>query len=136
MSILSSIKKIGVIGAGQMGNGISQVVAQAGFAVVLYDVRPASLDEGLRVISISCDRLIKKNSMSEEQKKSILQGIKTTTQISDLADCDFIIEAATENVELKLNIFRQLDEIVKKSAILASNTSSISLTRRTELLMA
>lgn len=128
MSILSSIKKIGVIGAGQMGNGISQVAAQAGFAVVLYDVRPASLDEGLRVISISCDRLIKKNSMSEEQKKSILQGIKTTMQISDLADCDYIIEAATENVELKLNIFRQLDEIVKKSAILASNTSSISIT--------
>lgn len=128
MSILSSIKKIGVIGAGQMGNGISQVAAQAGFAVSLYDVRPASLDEGLRVISISCDRLIKKNTMTEEQKKSILQGIKTTTQIADLADCDFVIEAATENIELKLNIFRQLDEIVKKSAILASNTSSISIT--------
>ena len=128
MSILSSIKKIGVIGAGQMGNGISQVAAQAGFAVILYDVRPASLDEGLRVISISCDRLIKKNTMTEEQKKSILQGIKTTAQISDLADCDYVIEAATENVELKLNIFRQLDEIVKKSAILASNTSSISIT--------
>ncbi len=111
-----------------MGNGISQVAAQAGFAVILYDVRPASLDEGLRVISISCDRLIKKNTMTEEQKKSILQGIKTTAQISDLADCDYVIEAATENVELKLNIFRQLDEIVKKSAILASNTSSISIT--------
>lgn len=128
MSVLSSIKKIGVIGAGQMGNGISQVAAQAGFAVILYDVRPASLDEGLRVISISCDRLIKKNTMTEEQKKSILQGIKTTSQISDLADCDYVIEAATENIELKLNIFRQLDEIVKKSAILASNTSSISIT--------
>ncbi len=128
MSVLSSIKKIGVIGAGQMGNGISQVAAQAGFAVILYDVRPASLDEGLRVISISCDRLIKKNTMTEEQKKSILQGIKTTAQISDLSDCDFVIEAATENIELKLNIFRQLDEIVKKSAILASNTSSISIT--------
>lgn len=111
-----------------MGNGISQVAAQAGFAVILYDVRPASLDEGLRVISISCDRLIKKNTMTEEQKKSILQGIKTTAQISDLSDCDFVIEAATENIELKLNIFRQLDEIVKKSAILASNTSSISIT--------
>ncbi len=111
-----------------MGNGISQVAAQAGFAVILYDVRPASLDEGLRVISISCDRLIKKNTMTEEQKKSILQGIKTTSQISDLADCDYVIEAATENIELKLNIFRQLDEIVKKSAILASNTSSISIT--------
>ncbi len=128
MAILSTIKKIGVIGAGQMGNGISQVAAQAGFSVVLYDVRPASLDEGLRVISISCDRLIKKNTMTEEQKKAILHGIKTTTQISELADCDFVIEAATENVELKLSIFRQLDEIVKKTAILASNTSSISIT--------
>ncbi len=128
MSNVSSIKKIGVIGAGQMGNGISQVAAQAGFDVIMYDVRPTSLDEGLRIISISCDRLIKKNTMTEQQKASILGGIKTSTQINDLADCDFIIEAATENIELKLNIFRQLDEIVKKSAILASNTSSISIT--------
>lgn len=128
MTSVSSIKKIGVIGAGQMGNGISQVAAQSGFDVVMYDVRETSLDQGLKSISGSCDRLIKKTTMTEEQKKTLLEKIKTSTQITDLADCDFIIEAATENIELKLNIFRQLDEIVKKSAILASNTSSISIT--------
>ena len=111
-----------------MGNGISQVAAQAGFEVVMYDVRANSLDQGLKTISGSCDRLIKKTTMTEEQKKTLLEKIKTSTQVSDLADCDFIVEAATENIELKLNIFRQLDEIVKKSAILASNTSSISIT--------
>ncbi len=128
MTNVSSIKKIGVIGAGQMGNGISQVAAQAGFEVVMCDVRANSLDQGLKTISGSCDRLIKKTTMTEEQKKTLLEKIKTSTQVSDLADCDFIVEAATENIELKLNIFRQLDEIVKKSAILASNTSSISIT--------
>ena len=128
MTDVTLIKKIGVIGAGQMGNGISQVAAQSGFEVVMYDVRSASLDQGLKTISASCDRLIKKTTMTEDQKKTVLSGIKTSTQMTDLSDCDFIIEAATENIELKLNIFRQLDETIKKSAILASNTSSISIT--------
>src|SRR3989344_6619350 len=112
-----------------MGNGIAQVAAQSGFEVVMYDIRQESLDEGLRVISISCERLIKKNVMTEDQRKTIIRGISSTTRMSDLSDCDFVIEAATENVELKLNIFRQLDETVQKSAILTSNTSSISITQ-------
>jgi 3-hydroxybutyryl-CoA dehydrogenase len=126
---ISEIKKIGVIGAGQMGNGITQVAAAANFEVVMFDIAPASLDKGLGTISGSCDRLIKKAAMTEDQKKALLGKIKTTTEMKDLAACDFIVEAATENIELKLNIFRQLDEIVKKEAILTSNTSSISITK-------
>ena len=126
---LNSIKKIGVVGAGQMGNGITQVAALNGFDVVMFDISSASLDKGLGTISGSCDRLIKKAAMTEDQKKSALSKIKATTQLNDLADCDFVVEAATENIELKLNIFRQLDEIVKKGAILTSNTSSISITK-------
>lgn len=126
---VNSIKKIGVVGAGQMGNGITQVAAAQGFEVVMFDISPASLDKGLGVIASSCDRLIKKATMSEDQKKTLLGKIKATTQLSDLANCDFVVEAATENIELKLNIFRQLDEIVKKDAILTSNTSSISITK-------
>lgn len=126
---VSAIQKLGVVGAGQMGNGISQVAASTGLEVILFDVAQGSLDKGLATISGSCDRLIKKQTMTEEQKKTLLGKIKTTTQMKDLGDCDFVVEAATENVELKLNIFRQLDEIVKKSAILTSNTSSISITQ-------
>src|SRR4051812_15541578 len=107
-----------------MGNGISQVAAAAGLEVVMFDVASASLDKGLGTIAGSCDRMIKKNLLTEENKKTLLAKIKATTQMNDLADCDFVVEAATENVELKLNIFRQLDEIVKKGAVLTSNTSS------------
>ncbi|MBY0554988.1 3-hydroxybutyryl-CoA dehydrogenase [bacterium] len=126
---ISLIKKIGVIGAGQMGNGITQVAAAQGFEVVMFDIAPASLDKGLGTISGSCDRLIKKGTMTEDQKKTLLSKIKATTNMKDMADCDFVVEAATENVELKLKIFRELDEIVKKDAILTSNTSSISITK-------
>jgi 3-hydroxybutyryl-CoA dehydrogenase len=126
---LNSIKKIGVVGAGQMGNGITQVAAASGYEVVMFDIASASLDKGLGTIAGSCDRLIKKAAMTEEQKKQLLSKIKATTQLKDLSDCDFVVEAATENIELKLNLFKQLDEIVKKDAILTSNTSSISITK-------
>ncbi len=126
---LSVIKKIGVVGAGQMGNGITQVAASAGFEVIMFDIFPASLDKGLGVISGSCDRLIKKTTMTEEQKKTLMSRIKATSNMNDLASCDFVIEAATENIELKLKIFKELDEIIKKDAILSSNTSSISITK-------
>lgn len=124
-----SLKKIGIIGAGQMGNGITQVAAAAGFEVVMFDILPASLDKGLGTISGSCDRLVKKATMTEDQKKTLLSKITTTTKMADLANCDFIVEAATENVDLKLKIFKELDEVVKKDAILTSNTSSISITK-------
>ena len=124
-----SLKRIGIIGAGQMGNGITQVAAAAGFEVVMFDIQPASLDKGLGTISGSCDRLVKKAVMTEDQKKALLAKIVTTTKMTDLADCDFVVEAATENVDLKLKIFKELDEVVKKDAILTSNTSSISITK-------
>lgn len=126
---LLSLKKIGIIGAGQMGNGITQVAAAAGFEVVMFDIMPASLDKGLGTISGSCDRLVKKAAMTEDQKKALLAKIVTTTKMTDLANCDFVVEAATENVDLKLKIFKELDEVVKKDAILTSNTSSISITK-------
>ncbi|MEQ1875849.1 MAG: 3-hydroxybutyryl-CoA dehydrogenase [Bdellovibrionia bacterium] len=123
-----TIKKVGVIGAGQMGNGIAQVLAASGFEVVMTDVRQEALDRGLATVASSCDRLIKKTIMTEDAKKNLLGKIKTSTDMKALADCDIVVEAATENIQLKLNIFKQLDEIVKKDAILVSNTSSISIT--------
>jgi 3-hydroxybutyryl-CoA dehydrogenase len=126
---LSTIKNIGIVGAGQMGNGIAQVAAGSGYSVVMFDISSSSLDKGLGTISSSCDRLVKKAAITEDQKSALLSRIKTTSQISDLSPCDFVVEAATENIDLKLNIFRQLDEIVKKDAVLATNTSSISITK-------
>jgi 3-hydroxybutyryl-CoA dehydrogenase len=126
---VSDIRKIGVVGAGQMGSGIVQVCAAQGIDVVMFDISSASLDKGLGAISVSCDRLIKKALINEDQKKQLLSHIKITSQFEGLKDCDFVVEAATENIDLKLNIFKQLDEIVKKEAILTSNTSSISITK-------
>ncbi|MFZ3229668.1 MAG: 3-hydroxybutyryl-CoA dehydrogenase [Pseudobdellovibrio sp.] len=125
----NAIKKIGVVGAGQMGNGISQVAAGAGFDVVMFDVMSASLDKGLGAIASSCDRQIKKGTLTEDQKNALLSHVQATTKMSDLATCDFVVEAATENIELKLKIFKELDETVQQSAILTSNTSSISITQ-------
>lgn len=126
---IENIKKIGVVGAGQMGNGIVQVAAAQGFLVVMFDIQPASLDKGLGTISSSCDRLIKKGTMTEEAKKTLLSNIQVSTEMSALKDCDFVVEAATENIQLKLKIFKDLDQIVKKDSILATNTSSISITQ-------
>jgi 3-hydroxybutyryl-CoA dehydrogenase len=122
-------KKIGIVGAGQMGNGIAQVAASSGFQVVMSDVSFAALEKGLQTISGSCDRLIKKQSLNEDQKKEILSRIQTTQDFKNLNDCDVVIEAATENLELKLKIFKDLDQIVKPEALLLSNTSSISITK-------
>lgn len=129
MSVQTNIKTIGVIGAGQMGNGIAQVAASSGLQVVMMDVSAAALDKGLATISGSCDRLIKKDKMTEAQKSELLGRIKTSSEMKALKDCDFVVEAATENIELKLKIFAQLDEIAKPGAILCTNTSSISITK-------
>lgn len=125
----SAIRLLGVIGAGQMGNGIAQVAASKGFQVIMVDVSAASLERGMATIAGSCDRLIKKAAMTEEQKKTLLGNIKTAESLSVLKDCDLVVEAATENVDLKLKIFKDLDQIVKPEAILCSNTSSISITK-------
>lgn len=125
----TTAQKVGVVGAGQMGNGIAQVAAQSGFQVVMMDVSQAALDKGIGTISNSCDRLVKKGTMTEDQKKTLLGNIKTATTTAELKDCDVVIEAATENVDLKLKIFKDLDQNVQKSALLLSNTSSISITK-------
>ena len=123
------IGKIGVVGAGTMGNGIAQALAVAGRDVVIMDVGDAQVKRGLDTIGASLDRLIKKDKMSAADKAAAMARISTATSTSALADCDLVIEAATEKVDLKLRIFAELDSVVKPEAILASNTSSISITR-------
>jgi 3-hydroxybutyryl-CoA dehydrogenase len=123
------IQTIGIIGAGTMGNGIAQVCAQAGLNAVLQDVNEAALAKALATVSGSLDRAIKKGSLTEEGKAALLGRIKTTTQAQDLAAADLIIEAATENEALKIKILQQVDAIAKPEAIIASNTSSISITK-------
>jgi len=124
-----NIKTVGVVGAGTMGNGIAQVCAAAGLKVIMQDIGEAQVERGLNTISSSLDRLLKKEKISADDKQSTLANIDTTTSLEALADVDIVIEAATENEALKLDIFRQLDKICKAETILASNTSSISLTR-------
>ena len=124
-----SIKTVGVIGAGTMGNGIAQVCAMAGLDVIMQDIADTPLQQGLETIAGSLDRMIKKDKISEDDKQNGLSKITTATSLDALADVDIVIEAATENESLKLQIFEQLGRVCKKDAILASNTSSISLTR-------
>jgi 3-hydroxybutyryl-CoA dehydrogenase len=125
----NSIQLLGVVGAGQMGNGIAQVASAAGLQVVMVDISAAAVEKGVATISSSCDRLIKKEKMSEADKAALLGRIKTATDTSALSNCDMVVEAATENIDLKLKIFADLDSKVKKDAILCTNTSSISITK-------
>lgn len=124
-----SIKTVAVIGAGTMGNGIAQVFAASGFQVIMQDIAEASLERGVATISGSLDRLLKKEKITESDKQTTLANITTTTTINDLASVDLVVEAASENLDIKASIFRQLDEICQPETILASNTSSISMTR-------
>lgn len=124
------MKNISVIGAGTMGNGIAHVFAQAGFSVSFIDISQAALDKGLATIGKNLDRIIAKGNLTEEQKAATLANITPTTDLkAGVANADLVIEAATENVDLKLNIFKQIDEAAPAQAILASNTSSISITK-------
>ena len=123
------ITTVGVIGAGTMGNGITQVCAAAGLKVTMQDIGAAQVESGLETISTSLERMIKKEKITVDDKQSTLANIDTAISLEALAEVDIVIEAATENEALKLSIFEQLDKICKADAILASNTSSISLTR-------
>ncbi len=124
------MKNVAVIGAGTMGNGIAHTFAQSGFSVNLIDISEASLERGIATITKNLDRMIAKEKISEADKKLTLSHIKTHTSISEGAkNVDLVVEAATENLELKLNIFKELDKACSDSAILASNTSSISITQ-------
>ncbi len=123
------IKKIGVVGAGTMGNGIAQAFSVSGFPVVMSDISDAAVQRGLATVSGSLDRLIKKEKMSVEQKAEAMARISVTTDVGAMGDCDLVIEAATENLELKLGLFARLDAAMKPEAVLATNTSSISVTK-------
>lgn len=124
------MKKIAVIGAGTMGNGIAHVFAQTGFAVNLIDVNAAQLQKALTTIDKNLDRQVAKGTLTAEQKAAALQNINTVNSIADgVKNADLVVEAATENVELKLEIFRQIDANAPEGCILATNTSSISITK-------
>ncbi|WP_314244079.1 3-hydroxybutyryl-CoA dehydrogenase [Empedobacter tilapiae] len=124
------MKNITVIGAGTMGNGIAHVFAQSGFAVNLVDVSQDSLDRGLKTIAGNLDRMIAKEKISEADKTATLNNITTFTDTAEaVKNADLVVEAATENLDLKLKIFKQIDEAAPANAILASNTSSISITK-------
>jgi 3-hydroxybutyryl-CoA dehydrogenase len=123
------IRKIGVVGAGQMGSGIAEVVLTSGFNVVMRDISMEAVQKGRLRIVTDFDRRIQKGKMSDAEKETILQRLLTTTKMEDFNQCDFVIEAAAENISLKGEIFKKLDEVTPKEAILASNTSSISITR-------
>lgn len=123
-------KNIVIIGAGTMGNGIAHTFAQSGFAVNLVDVKAENLEKALKTITTNLDRIIAKGNLTEAQKNETLANIKTFSDLTDaVANADLIVEAATENLNLKLKIFAQMDELAPENCILATNTSSISITQ-------
>ncbi len=124
-----NIKNIGIIGAGTMGNGIAQACAVVGIKATMMDVNAAALEKGVATISGSLDRLLKKEKITVEQKSAAMALVKTTQTLADLAECDYVIEAATENEALKIKILKDLDAILKPETIIATNTSSISITQ-------
>jgi 3-hydroxybutyryl-CoA dehydrogenase len=123
------IKTIGVVGSGQMGNGIAQVAATSGYSVIMSDIADQFVTKGLATIKKNLDRLVEKTKMTASKREEILGKIKGTIDLKEMVEADFVVEAATENESLKLGIFRDLDEICRKEVILASNTSSISITK-------
>ena len=120
---------IGVVGAGTMGNGIAQVAARAGYNVVLHDVSEEFLDRGLKAVDKSLQRDVDKERLDTETKQSIIGRIRVTTDFHGFKDADFVVEAVTENLSVKTDVFKTLDQITAPHAILASNTSSISITK-------
>lgn len=123
------IRKVGVVGAGTMGNGIAQVFAASGFPVRMRDVGQAQLDRGVSTIEKSLGKFVEKGKLSAEDSQAALSRVETTTELGDMADCDLVVEAIFENFEAKATAFRELDALLPAEAILASNTSSIDITR-------
>jgi 3-hydroxybutyryl-CoA dehydrogenase len=123
------IKQVGVIGAGTMGNGIAHVFARSGYSVLLCDIEQRFLDHGMSTITKNLEREVAKNKITEADKAAALKNIETVTERIRLAECDFIVEAATEKLEIKTEIFHHLDRLARPEVILASNTSSISITK-------
>ena len=125
----AKFKKIGIIGAGQMGNGIAHVCALAGYDVLLHDVSPDRVKAGLATINGNMARQVSKKAITEDQRKAALGRIKPADRMQELADCDLVIESATEKEDVKRKIFAELSPLLKPGATLATNTSSISITR-------
>jgi 3-hydroxybutyryl-CoA dehydrogenase len=123
------IRTIGIVGAGQMGNGIAQVAAYSGLRVVMSDVADSFIQKGLTTISKNLDRMVEKGKIPSQKKDEVMGRIKGTIQVRDMAEVDFVVEAAIENESLKLDIFKELDQVCRKEVILSSNTSSISITK-------
>jgi len=125
---VDDIKTIGVVGAGTMGSGIAQVAAAAGFGVILRDISDAALDRGFKIIERSLGKLTKKGKLTEEGAKEILGRITKTLELKDMAGADLVIEAAFEKMEVKKELFGELDKVCRSGVVLASNTSSLSIT--------
>jgi 3-hydroxybutyryl-CoA dehydrogenase len=123
------IRTVGVVGAGQMGNGIAQVAASAGFNVIMNDIADAFIQKGLASITKNLDRMLEKGKLSSQNREEIRARIRGTIQMEEMADADLVVEAATENEALKLALFKNLDRICRREIILSSNTSSISITK-------
>lgn len=124
-----NIQTVGIIGAGQMGSGIAQVCASAGLHIIIRDINDIAVERGIAAVTYSCSRAVEKGKMTEADKEAVLGRITGTTDLSALAQADLIVEAATENRELKLCILKEVDAIAKATAIIATNTSSISITK-------
>lgn len=129
MTKAMTVRTVGVVGAGTMGNGIAQVFASNGFKVIMQDIDQAGVERGFASVEASLDRLIKSEKISVADKASTLANIMPTTDMNKMANADLVVEAASENFEIKTSVFQALDGICKDETILASNTSSISLTR-------
>ncbi len=123
------IKTFGVVGAGQMGNGIAQVAAMSGLHVIMNDIKTEFVEKGVATITKILSRGVEKGRMTEDEKNAVLDRIKTSVDLGDMASADFVVEAATESESIKFEIFKQLDEICKPEVILATNTSSIPIGR-------
>lgn len=123
------VKTFGVIGAGQMGNGIAQVAAMSGVDVIMNDIAPQFVEKGIQTITKTLDRGVEKGRMSKEERDAVVSRIKGTVELKDMASADFVVEAATERQDLKFQIFKNLDEICRPDVILSTNTSSIPIGR-------
>ena len=125
---MASINKVGVLGCGLMGSGIAQISAQAGYNTVVVEVEQKFLDKGMTGIDKSLGKFVEKGKMSADDKNSCMSRLKGSTSLKDLADCDIVVEAITENPQIKKETYAAIDTIVKKDAIFASNTSSLTIT--------
>ncbi len=125
---VDDIKTVGIVGAGTMGAGIAQIAAQSGFNVILRDISDEALERGINIIKKSLGRLVKKGKLTQENAEEIVGRIKTTKELKDLANVDYVIEAVFEKMEIKKELFGELDKLTRPEVILATNTSSLSIT--------